>query len=74
MNPIKHYSYLEANSFSASQEIPGLLCNPKIAHCIQYNLLLPSVRNIQFMLSCPTYLQSILILSSDPCQDIPVPS
>jgi len=53
--PIKRYSYQEANSFSASQEIPGLLFNPKIAHCIQYNRLLPSVRNIQSMLSCPTY-------------------
>ena len=61
---VTHYMeqspFWEANRFSASQEIPCILWNPKF-HC---HLSLSWIRSIQSMPPHPTSWRSILILSS----------
>ena len=54
----------EANQFSASQEIPHILWNPKYHYCIHCHL-------IQSIPPHPTSWRSILILSSPLCLGLP---
>jgi len=63
----------EANRFSASQEIPSILRNPKVHHRIHKSrhLSLSWASSIQSMLPHPTSWRSILILFSHIRLDLP---
>ena len=54
----------EANRFTASQEIPRILWNPKVHHHVYNSLSLSWTRSIQSMPAHPTSWKYILILSS----------
>ena len=68
---IQHSPSWEANRFSASQETPLLLRNPKIHYhihkCLPTVLILSQID----LIHNPTYWISILIFSSHPCLGLP---
>ena len=66
---MKYSAASEANWFSASQEIPRIVWNPKVQYCLHTclsacHLSLSSASSIQSMPTHPTSWRSILILSS----------
>ena len=65
---IEHSPSWEANRFSAGQEIPPILWNPKVHYCIHK---CPPPVPIQSIPSHPTSWRSILILSPHLCLGLP---
>ena len=66
---MEHSRSWEANRFSASQEIPRILYNPKIHYRI--NLSVSWVRSIQSITPHSTSWRTILLLSSHLSQGLP---
>jgi hypothetical protein len=49
------FSFMEANRFSTSKEIPRILCNPNVHYHIHYPLSLTCATSIQSMLPHPRF-------------------